>query len=499
MLILKHLPISSFSENLAYVHKDCISYKIDEISSLTKIEIHGGMQPIYAFLQVVEDENIVNPNEIALNNEAFQQISLPEGANVTITLSPPAPSLSYVKKKINGNILSESEYKAIIKDIGSRRYSNTDIASFLVASGSFMSATEVLAMTNALVSDRALTWDDEGIVVDQHCLGGVPGNKTDIIVMAIVAAYGLPMPKTASRSLTSCAGVADTFGVLANVELDDRKFQQLVKENRAAVAYYNALSISEVNKLVFSIERQLGIVKQEHVVASMLAMKKSAGITHLLVDIPVGRNSRIKSTNEAMHLRKLIEYIGDMSQMVIDVVITDGAEPVGNGVGPVLEARDVMQVLRCNPAAPQDLKEKSLFLAGRILDFDPKLRGGQGYAVAQELLKSGKALEAMNRIMNAQGKYPQPQLGHLTRDIVSSVSGVVEAIDNSRIIKIGVWAGAGQHPDAGVDLFKKVGDMVQEGDILYRIYSCSAADFALANSIVNADNGYKITKVVFNP
>jgi len=499
MLILRHLPISSFAENLAYVHKDCIAYKVDEISSLTKIEIHGGIQPVYAFLQIVDDENVVKPNEIALNNEAFRQISLPEGANVTITLSPPAPSLSYVKKKINGNILSSSEYRAIIKDIGSRRYSNTDIASFLVASGSFMSATEVLAMTEALVSEHALTWDDENIVVDQHCLGGVPGNKTDIVVMAIVAAYGLPMPKTASRSLTSCAGVADTFGVVANVELEDKQFQRLVKENRAALAYYNALSISDVNKLVFSIERQLGIVKQEHVVASMLAMKKSAGVTHLLVDIPVGPNSRIKSTNEAMRLRKLIEYIGDMSQMAVDVVITDGSEPVGYGVGPVLEARDVVRVLNNKPDAPEDLKEKSLFLAGKILEFDPKLRGGQGYAVAKELLQSGAALATFNRIAAAQGRQSAQQMGHLSRDIVASTSGVVESIDNSRIIKIGVWAGAGQHEGAGVDLFKKVGDTVREGDPLYRIYSCASADFALANSIVDGDNGYKITRAVFNP
>ena len=499
MLTLKHLQINSFSENIAYAHRDCTAYKFDDVSMITKIEIHGGTRPVYAFLQIVEDENLVSPDEIGLNTEAFNQINLPEGANVTITLSPIPPSLGYVKKKINGNILSASEYKAIINDIASHRYSNMDIASFLVASGSFMSATEVLAMAEALAGDNVLFWDNESIVVDQHCLGGVPGNKTDIIVMAIVAAYGLPMPKTASRSVTSCAGVADTFGVLANVDLSDDEFQEMVNENRAALVRYNNLAISEVNKLVFSVEKWLGIVRQEHIVASMLAMKKSAGVTHLLVDIPVGPNSRIKSTNEAMKLRKLIEYVGDMMQMEIDVVITDGSEPVGNGVGAVLEARDVMKVLCNKDDAPEDLKEKSLFLAGRILEFDPKLRGGRGYVAAKEILESGKALEAINKIIHAQGRSLQPQLGHLTRDIVAQTSGIVEAIDNSRIIKIGVWAGAGQYDGAGIDLFKKVGDYVQEGDVLYRIYSCASTDFALANSITDSDNGYTITRAVFNP
>ena len=497
MLTLKHLPINSFSENIAYAHRDCVAYKVDDIDTLTKIEIHGGVRPVYAFLQLVEDESIVSPNEIALNTEAFEQINLPEGANVTITLSPTPPSLGYVKKKVNGNILSSSEYKAIINDIASHRYTNMDIASFLVASGSFTSVTEVLAMAEALTGDNPLVWDDESIVVDQHCLGGVPGNKTDIIVMAIVAAYGLPMPKTASRSVTSCAGVADVFSVLANTDLDDEQFQSLVRENRAALAYYNNLKISEISKLVFSVEKWLGIVKQEHIVASILAIKKSAGVTHLLVDIPVGLNARVKNTNEAMKMRKLIEYIGDMMQMEVDVVITDGSEPVGNGVGAVLEARDVMKILCNKTDAPEDLKEKSLFLAGRILEFDPKLRGGQGYAVAKELLESGKALEAMNNIIHAQGKAAQPQMGHLTRDIVAKTSGVIEAIDNSRITKIGVWAGAGQYPGAGVDLMRKVGDYVKEGEVLYRIYSCAATDFALANSVIDGDNGYRINKSMF--
>ena len=228
-------------------------------------------------------------------------------------------------------------------------------------------------------------------------------------------------------------------------------------------------------------------------ISSILAIKLAAGVTHLLLDIPVGPKSRIKSTNEAMRLRKLIEYVGDMLSMEIDVVITDGSEPIGNGVGAVLEARDVMKVLRNKEDAPQDLLEKSLFLAGRILEFDPKLRGGQGYHVAKEILTSGRALEMINKIIHAQGKAPQPQVGHLTRDIVSNVSGVVEAIDNSRINKIGVWAGAGQYPGAGLDLLKKVGDQVEQGETLYRIHSCNSTDFAYANSVVDGYTGYEIS------
>ncbi len=493
MLSLKHLQIHSFNENIAFLHKDCTAYRVDDIKSLSKVEIHGGIKPVYAFLQIVDDENLVRPNELALNSEAFKLINLPEGANVTLTMSPPPPSLNSIKRKIAGNILSAGEYSAIVNDIASKRYTNMDIASFLVSAGSFMTAPEVLAFTEALVGDNIIHWDNENIVVDHHCLGGIPGNKTDIIIMAIVAAYGLPMPKTASRSLTSCAGVADTMSVLANVDLDEAKFRKVVAECRGAIACYNALSIAEANKIISAVERYIGITQHQYIVSSILAIKLAAGVTHLVIDIPVGPKSRIKTTNDAMRLRKLIEYVGDMLSIEIDAVITDGSEPIGNGVGAVLEARDVMKVLRNKEDAPQDLREKSLFLAGRVLEFDPKLRGGQGYYVAKELLNSGRALEAMNKIIHAQGKAPQPQLGHLTRDVVATSSGVVESIDNERINKIGVLAGASKYHGAGIDLMKKVGDKVEQGETLYRLHSVNSTDFAFANSVVDGYTGYEIS------
>ena len=356
-----------------------------------------------------------------------------------------------------------------------------------------MTASEVLSLTEALVGDDVIRWDDENIVVDHHCLGGVPGNKTDIIITAIVAAYGLPIPKTASRSLTSCAGVADTFSVLANVDISEDKLHQLIKEHRGAIADYNTLPIAPASKIIASVERAIGITQQQHIVAEILAIKLATGITHLVLDIPVGSTSRIKSTNEAMRIRKLVEYIGDMLSIEIDAVITDGSEPIGNGIGAVLEARDVMKILRNKEDAPQDLLEKSLFLAGRILEFDPKLRGGQGYHVAKEILTSGRALETLSRIIYAQGKASQAQLGHLTRDIISAKSGVVESIDNKRINKIGILAGASQYPGAGLDLLKKVGDVVESGEPLYRIHSVTSSDFAFANSFVDGDNGYEIS------
>lgn len=491
MLKLKYLPVKSFGENLAYIHKNCSLYKVDDINKVTKLEIHKGSKTIFAFLQIVEDD-VLALDEIGLNEDAFKALNMSEGTEVYVSMAAPSLSAQSLRRKIAGEILTSSEYMDIIKDIASGRYSKMDIAAFLVACTSSMSATELVSFTEALVAQKVLHWDEKSMVVDQHCLGGVPANKTDLVILAIVSAYGLPMAKTCIRSLTSCAGVADTMGVLANVDYNTSKFQKLVRANNGAIVNYDVLEETKVNHLLHDVRSQLGINQNELVIASILAMMISSGVSHLVLDVPVGENARVHSTNEAIRIRKQVEYIGDMLGLSIDVVITDGSEPIGNGIGAVLEARDVMKILRNKEDAPIDLKEKSLFLAGRVLEFDPQLRGGQGYAVAKEILENGRALESFQRIVNAQGVHEVPALGQYVREVVAPYDGIVSAVNNTIINKIGVYAGATQCLGSGVDLNKKIGDKVKAGDVLYTIYSCNAADFDVVSQLVEQDNGYLI-------
>ncbi len=491
MLKLKYLPVKSFGENLAYIHKNCSLYKVDDINKVTKLEIHKGSKTIFAFLQIVEDD-VLALDEIGLNEDAFKALNMSEGTEVYVSMAAPSLSAQSLRRKIAGEILTSSEYMDIIKDIASGRYSKMDIAAFLVACTSSMSATELVSFTEALVAQKVLHWDEKSMVVDQHCLGGVPANKTDLVILAIVSAYGLPMAKTCIRSLTSCAGVADTMGVLANVDYNTSKFQKLVRANNGAIVNYDVLEETKVNHLLHDVRSQLGINQNELVIASILAMMISSGVSHLVLDVPVGENARVHSTNEAIRIRKQVEYIGDMLGLSIDVVITDGSEPIGNGIGAVLEARDVMKILRNKEDAPIDLKEKSLFLAGRVLEFDPQLRGGQGYAVAKEILENGRALEAFQRIVNAQGVHEVPALGQYVREVVAPYDGIVSAVNNTIINKIGVYAGATQCLGSGVDLHKKIGDKVKAGDVLYTIYSCNVADFDVVSQLVEQDNGYLI-------
>ncbi len=484
MLALKHIPICSFDENIAYLNKDCSIYKIDNIDSMTRVEIHGGKNSVYAFLHLVEGNKIVKPNELGLNSEAFAKIGSPEGTKVSLSLATPAPSLAMVKRKIAGNVLSSKEYAAIVGDISNNRYSNADIAAFLVAVGSFFTPSEVVDFTEVLSGSKIFDWEREDIVVDYACIDEPVGGKADLLVAAIVAAYGLPMPKIIlPRSSMGC-GLVNTMKVFADVELDVAGLKKQVWEKRAAITTPDKLNICAADRIISQVERQSGIYIMERTIASMIANKIAAGITHLLVDIPVGARAKVKNTSEAMRLRKLIEYVCDICNVKVDIAITDGSEPLGNGIGAVLEARDIMKILKNEDDAPDDLKEKSLFAAGRILEFDDKLRGGQGYLVAKELLRTGKALEAWEQIVSAQGEKDPEPLGYLTRDVVAAKAGKIKRINTNLMNKIAILAGAGQYLGAGVEMYRKSGDSVAAGDVLYKIYSCNSNDFSLVSSMI---------------
>ena len=253
------------------------------------------------------------------------------------------------------------------------------------------------------------------------------------------------------------------------------------------------VNLSPADDILISVERPLAIDTREQMVASIMSKKLAAGSTHLLIDLPVGPAAKLTSTVEAMRLRKLFEFVGDHFGIAVEVVITDGRQPIGNGIGPVLEAQDVMAVLTNDKAAPRDLREKSLRLAAHLLEYDPELRGGTGYARARDLLDSGAALKQMHKIIEAQGPSGcRTDIGSLTADITAARDGVVETIDCLRLNRLARTAGAPIDKGAGIKVFKKIGERVEHGEPLYRIHAFDDAQFELARAGAKADSGYVV-------
>ena len=496
-LSLKRVAIDTYRENVAYLHRDCAVYRAEGFQALAKVQVRANGKTILATLNVVDDESIVGCDELGVSEDAFAQLEVAHGHAASVSQAEPPESIPALFRKINGERLSREDFAAIVRDIAGHRYSKIELTAFVVACNrSELDREEVYFLTEAMVaSGRRLDWQ-EPLVVDKHCIGGIPGNRTSMLVVPIVAAYGLVFPKTSSRAITSPAGTADTMEVLANVELPFDQLVGLVHRHKGCLAWGGTADLSPADDVLISVERPLAIDSPGQMVASILSKKIAAGATHLVLDIPIGPTAKVRSMPEAQKLRRLFEYVAQRLHLSLDVVITDGRQPIGRGVGPVLEARDVMQVLENHPDAPDDLRQKSLRLAGRIIECSPDVRGGDGFRIARDILDSGRALAQMQAIIAAQGTHnfdhKHPALGKLTLDVKADCGGVVVGIDNLQMARIARMAGAPKVQGAGVDLYVKLGDTVALGDVLYRIHASYPADLEFAHQAADRLNGFSI-------
>jgi len=493
-LQIRRIAIDTYHENVAYLNRDCGVYRAEGFQALSKIQVSTNGSKVLAVLNVVDDNSIVQPGELGLSEQAFKQLNVAEGCLVTVNHAEAPKSMDAVRRKINGERLSQEDFSNITHDIVEARYSKMEMAAFLVATGqNNLDRDELFFLTRAMLqSGDTMNWH-ESLVADKHCIGGIPGNRTSMLVVPIVAAHGMLIPKTSSRAITSPAGTADTMEMLAEVNLTPEQLHAIVRQERGCLAWGGTAKLAPVDDMLISVERPLGIDSQGQMVASILSKKLAAGSTHLIIDIPVGPTAKVRHMRQALALRKLFEFVGDRLNIHLEVMITDGRQPIGRGIGPALEARDVMQVLQNDPDAPADLRQKSLQLAGRIIEFDPDVRGGQGYAIARDILESGRAGAKMNALIQAQGAKPiDLHPGKLCHEMISEGEGVVTSIDNFQMAKIARLAGAPMMKKAGVDLLKKLGNSVKKGDILYRIYAEFPADFKFAKEAAAQNNGYTL-------
>ncbi len=496
-LRLKRVAIDTYRENVAYLHRDCAIYRAEGFQALSKVEVRANGQRILATLNVVDDACIVGPDQLGLSEDAFGQMGVSEGHEVRIGQAAPPGSIPALHRKIAGERLAHEDYRAIVRDIAEHRYSKIELTAFVVACHQGeLDREEVYYLSEAMSAvGRRLDWHDHP-VVDKHCIGGIPGNRTSMLVVPIVAAHGMLCPKTSSRAITSPAGTADTMEVLANVEPPFGRLMEIVREHHACLAWGGTSDLSPADDVLISVERPLSIDSPGQMVASILSKKVAAGSTHLLLDIPIGPTAKVRSMPEAQRLRRLFEFVAQRLGLAIDVVITDGRQPIGRGIGPVLEARDVMWVLQNDPRGPDDLRLKALRLAGRMLEFDPDVRGGDGFAIARDILESGRALEKMQAIITAQGARSfdpeQPALAPLTFEVTATASGVVCELDNLQLARIARVAGAPKVAGAGVDLLRKLGDQVEAGEALYRVHAAYPADLGFARQEAREHDGVRL-------
>jgi len=206
--------------------------------------------------------------------------------------------------------------------------------------------------------------------------------------------------------------------------------------------------------------------------ASIMAKKHSVSANHILIDIPIGPQAKVKTEKDAKKLGSRFKSIAKKLGMKMQILISNGDQPIGNGIGPVLEAIDVMKVLENKKDAPQDLKKKGCKMAGILLELTGKAKKGKGEKMARKILESGKAHEKMMEIIEAQG--PQRvamRPGKFKKDVLANKSGKIVGINNKLIARIARTAGAPVDQQAGAYVYKKLNDKVKKGEVLYTVYA----------------------------
>jgi len=464
-----------------------------DLNSGDRIIVKHNKKEITTILDISESKKAVPQGKIGLFEEVLDKLKIKHGGIVTIKFTGKPESVKHIRDKLFGKELSYQSLYHIINDITNDHLTAIEKTYFVSACFTKgLSNKEIVNLTQAMVE----TGDKlkfRGTTVDKHCIGGIPNNRTTMLIVPIVAAAGLTIPKTSSRAITSPAGTADTMECLAKIELTEKKIKQVVRKTRACIIHGGFLNLAPADDKIIEVEHPLSIDAEGQLLASVMAKKYSVTANHILIDIPMGKGTKANTKAKANHLKKMFEMIGKKLDMKVKVIITDGSQPIGKGIGPLLETEDVISILRNDPLAPEDLKKKSLTMAGILLEMAGKTRNG--YMLAKEILESGKALKKMNEIIKAQGKQTLPLLGRFRYPVKSGKKGQVKEIDNGIIAKIARMAGAPHSKGSGIYLNKKVDDKVKIGELLYTIYAESEFKLNLAVEFMRKNKGHIIKQI----
>jgi len=492
-LKVKDMDIATGGTLIAILHQSD-AQKLD-LHHEDRIKIRFRNKSASAVMDIAETKKAVKPGCIGLFEEVLDKLNVKHDNTFEIYLGEEPRSVGYIRKKLDGGRLSKEEIEQIIKDILNNNLSAIEITYFISAVYTKgFDIEETINLTKEMVEHGETLKLDKRVVVDKHSSGGVPGNRTTMIIVPIIAAAGLTIPKTSSRAISSPAGTADTMEVLAPVSLPVSKMKRVVNKTNACIVWGGAMNLAAADDKMIKIRHPLSLDPRGMLLASIMAKKQAVNSTHVLVDLPVGKSTKFKTITEAKSLKKDFIRVGRRLGMKVDVILTDGKQPIGNGIGPALEARDVLYVLRNDPRAPQDLKEKSLMMAAKMMQMTGHKNCKER---ARTILESGKAYEKMKEIIKEQGGNPKInpdsiKVGEFTYMVKAEKAGKIISVDNKIIAKVARVAGAPRDRGAGLYLHKHIGDCVEKGTPLMTIYSESEQKLKYAKEVLKMFDGIEI-------
>lgn len=485
-LKLRDLGIDSYREAVIFMRADCHICRSVGFTVQSRVNVSLDGRTLVATLYMITSDLLAD-GEASLSNVAWQALEASEGATVVVSHPPPVESLSHLRSKVYGHRLDAHAMGEIMRDVVAGYYSDLHLAAFVTAcAGDRLDLDETVALTRAMIEVGVRMRWPYPQVMDKHCVGGLPGNRTTLLVVPIVAAAGLIIPKTSSRAITSPAGTADTMETLAPVALEKAAMRRVVEREGGCIVWGGSVGLSPADDMLISVERPLDLDSEGQLAASVLSKKAAAGATHVVIDMPVGPTAKVRSTIAAARLTKRLRHVGQAVGLTVHICVTDGTQPIGRGIGPALEAHDVLAVLRGESAAPADLRARALILAGAVLESASVSAAGSGMKAARAILDDGRAWRKFQAICAAQGGMRVPPKAALQQPQVAAFAGRVVAIDNRRLARVAKLAGAPRAPASGLEFLTPVGTMVERGQPLFVVHANAPGELAYALDYVRS-------------
>jgi AMP phosphorylase len=446
------------------------------------IELHDRVKVVHenktstALVEITEDPKLVPYGEIGFYKEIAIEMGALNGETTEISVAKIPSSVTYIRKKLKGQVLSTEEISSIVEDAVTLNLSELEIAAFLLAQQFYsMNMDEIEALTKGMLKAGRIL-ELPGKVVDKHSIGGVPGNKVSLLIVPIIASTGLYIPKTSSRAITSPSGTTDTMSVLANVQFSIEEFKTMVMKIGGAIVWGGALNLAPADDIFIRVEQPLKIDPRSQMLASIMSKKAAEGISYLVLDLPTGKGAKVETMEQANSLAADFIELGKRLGIIVKCGITYGGQPIGRAVGPALEAIEALKALEHPDEASRSLVGKSTALAGLLLEITGLARRGEGAGVAMDIIKSGKAEKKFREIIEAQGGDPhikpeEIQVGKYTYQFIADTDGYVTLVDNDIIKNIARAAGAPIEKGSGIVLYAKQGYKVEKGQVLMEIYA----------------------------
>ncbi len=440
--------------------------------------------PNDSVLAVVDvTDSVVRPGTVGVFADVQTHFDLAEGTLLNVRPAEKPDSVRFIKKKMKGLKLKKDEIDRIIADTVEGSLTDVELSAWVTSLEiQDMDLEEVEHLTRSMVKYGETLDFGDAVVFDKHSIGGVPGNKISLLIVPIVAAAGLLIPKTSSRAVTGAAGTADVMEVFGPVALTGDEIRRITLEHGGVLCWGGGVNLAPADDIIIRVEHPLSLDPRSQLLASVMAKKKAVGANKVVMDLPMGDGTKLPTIEDAKKLGRMFIDLGERLDMQVECAVTYGGQPVGKAVGCALEANEALAAM-WGLEAPKSLIEKSCAIAGIILEMGGVVGRGRGKSKADDILRSGDALRKFEEIVQAQGgvvpKCDFP-LGKLSADITAPDGGYVAGVKNKALIAIARASGSPKHHGAGIVLHHKRGDKIAAGEAVLTIYAETQFDLEQA-------------------